>query len=113
MLPSGSENVRSWVVRSPLVVEKNGGTSRGRGTRGPMPERLTESLKRQGHLDATSARKALERQVLLGGALDTALLELQLGLFEAHASYGVVWAELERVVGQPVPARPSEDDMAQ
>ena len=40
------------------------------------------------------------------------LLELALGLFEAHAAYGMVWAELERVVGQPVPTRTSEDDIA-
>lgn len=40
------------------------------------------------------------------------LLELALGLFQAHASYGVSWAELERVVGQPVPTRPEEDDIA-
>jgi outer membrane protein TolC len=40
------------------------------------------------------------------------LLELALGLFQAHASYGVSWAELERVVGQPVPTRPDEDDIA-
>lgn len=39
------------------------------------------------------------------------LLELALGLFQAHASYGVSWAELERVVGQPVTAQPSEDDI--
>ncbi|MBT8467839.1 MAG: TolC family protein, partial [Deltaproteobacteria bacterium] len=40
------------------------------------------------------------------------LLQLALGLFEAHASYGTIWAELERVVGQPVPTRTSEDDIA-
>ena len=40
------------------------------------------------------------------------LLELALGLFEAHAKYAVVWAELERVVGQPVSTRPAEDDIA-
>jgi cobalt-zinc-cadmium efflux system outer membrane protein len=40
------------------------------------------------------------------------LLELALGLFEAHANYGAVWAELERVVGQPVSTRTAEDDIA-
>ena len=40
------------------------------------------------------------------------LLELALGLFEAHAKYAVVWAELERVVGQAVSTRPAEDDIA-
>lgn len=40
------------------------------------------------------------------------LLELALGLFEAHAAYGTIWAELERVVGQPVPTRTPEDDIA-
>lgn len=39
------------------------------------------------------------------------LLELALGLFQAHASYGVSWAELERVVGKPVPTRLREDDI--
>ncbi len=40
------------------------------------------------------------------------LLELALGLFEAHATYGVVWAELERVVGRPLSTRSPEDDIA-
>ncbi len=40
------------------------------------------------------------------------LLELALGLFQAHASYGESWAELERVVGQPVPTRRDEDEIA-
>ncbi len=43
-----------------------------------MPERLTENLIRDGHLDATQAHEAMARQVLLGGAIDTALLELRL-----------------------------------
>ena len=40
------------------------------------------------------------------------LLELALGLFQAHASYGVSWAELERVVGRPVPTQSDEDAIA-
>ena len=40
------------------------------------------------------------------------LLELALGLFQAHATYGASWAELERVVGKPVPTQPVEDDIA-
>ena len=40
------------------------------------------------------------------------LLELGLGLFQAHASYGVSWAELERVVGRPVPTQSAEDVIA-
>jgi outer membrane protein TolC len=40
------------------------------------------------------------------------LLELALGLFEAHATYGAVWAELERVVGRPISTRSPEDDTA-
>lgn len=40
------------------------------------------------------------------------LLELALGLFQAHASYGVSWAELERVVGMPVPTQSHEDVIA-
>jgi outer membrane protein TolC len=61
-------------------------------------------------LDGYQSGRASLAEVLIA---EKALLELQLGRFEAHASYGVVWAELERVVGQPVPARPSEDDMVQ
>jgi outer membrane protein TolC len=37
------------------------------------------------------------------------LLELQLGLFEAHADHGVALGELERVVGQAVPTQEPED----
>lgn len=33
------------------------------------------------------------------------LLELQLGLFQAQTDYAVAWAELERVVGQPIEAQ--------
>lgn len=47
-----------------------------------MPERLTECLVERGHLTSDSAEEALERQVLMGGALDTALFEL--GLAEEH-----------------------------
>ena len=43
-----------------------------------MPERLTDSLVRLGKIDASSANEALHRQVMSGGALDTALLELEL-----------------------------------
>ncbi|MCK6552821.1 hypothetical protein L6R52_43760, partial [Myxococcota bacterium] len=43
-----------------------------------MPERLIESLTRRGLLDPQRARDAVQRQVLLGGALDTCLLELRL-----------------------------------
>ena len=61
-------------------------------------------------LDGYQSGQASLAEVLMA---EKELLELQLGLFEAHANYGVVWAELERVVGQPVPAHPSEDDVAQ
>ena len=37
------------------------------------------------------------------------LLELQLGLFEAHADHGVALGELERVVGQAVPTQEPDD----
>ena len=33
------------------------------------------------------------------------LLELQLGLFRAQSEYAVAWAELERIVGQPIEAQ--------
>ncbi len=41
-----------------------------------MSERLTETLVRQGQLSPEAAQAAVERQVLMGGALDTALLEI-------------------------------------
>ncbi|MBK6688397.1 MAG: hypothetical protein IPG45_28245 [Deltaproteobacteria bacterium] len=43
-----------------------------------MPERLTESLVRRGKLDPGQAKEAHRRHLLLGGALDSALFELQL-----------------------------------
>jgi hypothetical protein len=63
----------------------------------PMPERLTESLIRRGLLDSARAREAMQRQVLLGGALDTCLLELHLveeeALLDAMGSaYGLATA---------------------
>jgi cobalt-zinc-cadmium efflux system outer membrane protein len=59
-------------------------------------------------LDGYQSGRASLAEVLLA---EKDLLELALGLFQAHASYGVSWAELERVVGQPVPTRPNEDDI--
>ncbi len=43
-----------------------------------MPERLTDSLVQKGLVTRRAADEAIERQVLMGGALDTCLLELQL-----------------------------------
>lgn len=43
-----------------------------------MPEPLTQSLVAHGRLTPEAAEEALERQVLMGGALDTALFELGL-----------------------------------
>ena len=60
-------------------------------------------------LDGYQSGRASLAEVLLA---EKDLLELALGLFQAHASYGVSWAELERVVGQSVPARSDEDDIA-
>lgn len=34
------------------------------------------------------------------------LLELQLGLYQAHADHGLSWARLEAAVGRPVAGRP-------
>lgn len=73
-----------------------------------MPERLTDSLVRLGKLDASSAHEALHRQVMSGGALDTALLELELvseadlraGLTEA---YGLDCADTARALGAEDP----------
>ena len=60
-------------------------------------------------LDGYQTGRASLAEVLIA---EKDLLELALGLFEAHAKYAVVWAELERVVGQPVSTRPAEDDIA-
>lgn len=58
-------------------------------------------------LDGYQSGRASLAEVLMA---EKDLLELQLGLYEAHADYGTFWAELERVVGQPVPARAAEND---
>lgn len=60
-------------------------------------------------LDGYQTGRASLAEVLIA---EKDLLELALGLFEAHAKYAVVWAELERVVGQPVSTRATEDDIA-
>lgn len=62
-----------------------------------MPERLTECLTRRGLLDPARGQEAIERQVLLGGALDTCLLEMRLvpepALLDAMAAaYGLATA---------------------
>lgn len=66
-----------------------------------MPERLTESLIRRGVLSGARASEAVERQVLCGGALDTALFELELvgenDVIEAlGATYGLETASPAR-----------------
>ena len=43
-----------------------------------MPERLTEALIQKGLITQQAANEAIDRLVLMGGALDTCLLELQL-----------------------------------
>jgi cobalt-zinc-cadmium efflux system outer membrane protein len=60
-------------------------------------------------LDGYQSGRASLAEVLIA---EKDLLELALGLFKAHASYGVSWAELERVVGRPVPTESEEDDIA-
>ncbi len=67
-----------------------------------MPERLTECLIRRGLLDPARGREAIERQVLLGGALDTCLLEMRLvpepALLDAMAAaYGLATATAAEV----------------
>lgn len=57
-------------------------------------------------LDGYQSGRASLAEVLMA---ERDLLELQLGLFDAHAKYGVFWAELERVVGRPIPTQSSED----
>jgi outer membrane protein TolC len=60
-------------------------------------------------LDSYQSGRSSLAEVLMA---EKDLLELALGLFQAHASYGVSFAELERVVGQPVPTQSDEDDIA-
>jgi cobalt-zinc-cadmium efflux system outer membrane protein len=60
-------------------------------------------------LDSYGSGRSSLAEVLMA---EKDLLELALGLFEAHAKYAVVWAELERVVGQTVPTRTPENDIA-
>jgi hypothetical protein len=74
----------------------------------PMPERLTDSLVRSGALDPAQADEALDRQVLLGGALDTSLLELQLTtedelLPALEDAYGLPAASAERTLAPADP----------
>lgn len=75
-----------------------------------MPERLTESLIRRGHLTQRQADEAHQRQVMMGGALDTSLLELELvdegRLLESlSAAYGLATAS-------PRHARADRDERA-
>ncbi len=63
-----------------------------------MPERLTESLVRRGALTKRRAEEAHQRQVLMGDALDTSLLELGLVderqvLDAMSAAYGLATAK--------------------
>jgi len=61
--------------------------------------RLFDSLVRHGVLALETMRAALGRQIVYGGALDTALLEM--GALDEAA----VWSELSRASGLPIPAR--------
>lgn len=75
-----------------------------------MPERLTECLIRRGQLTKRRADEALERQVLMGGALDTSLLELGHATEDAlvegmAAAYGLATAS-------PRHARAERDERA-
>ena len=60
--------------------------------------RLFDSLVRHGVLAPETVRAALGRQIVYGGALDTALLEM--GALDEAA----VWSELSRASGLPIPA---------
>lgn len=57
-------------------------------------------------LDGYQSGRASLAEVLIA---EKDLLELGLGLFQAHASYGVSWAELERVVGRSLPTQSHQD----
>jgi len=60
-------------------------------------------------LDAYQSGRSSLAEVLIA---EKDLLELALGLYEAHADYGAVWAALERVVGQTLATRTTEDEAA-
>lgn len=57
-------------------------------------------------LDGYRSGRSSIAEVLLA---ERDLLELALGLFDAHADYGTVWAELERVVGQSLAAQTPDE----
>jgi hypothetical protein len=62
-----------------------------------MAARLSDLLVRAGALPAETVRVALARQIVYGGALDTALLEME-ALAEA-----TLWNELSQASGLPIP----------
>src|SRR3954470_17657869 len=62
------------------------------------PSRLSERLMRDGIIDAAMLRTAVARQTVYGGALDTALLELE-ALDES-----TLWGALSAASGVPPPA---------
>ena len=75
-----------------------------------MPERVTERLVQSGHLTAEGAEEALERQVLMGGALDSALFEL--GLVDEPAVLEAMAAAYGLEVAQPSEASRPVDPRA-
>jgi hypothetical protein len=62
-----------------------------------MSARLSDFLVNDGSLPAETVRVAVARQIVYGGALDTALLEMD-ALAEA-----TIWDELSRASGLPIP----------
>lgn len=62
-----------------------------------MATRLSEVLVHDGALPAETVRVAVARQIVYGGALDTALLEMD-ALAEA-----TIWQELSQASGLPIP----------
>lgn len=75
-----------------------------------MAERLTEHLVARGLLTPEAADEALERQVLMGGALDTALFEL--GLIEESALIEGLAAAYGLEVAEPADASRPVDGRA-
>ncbi len=75
-----------------------------------MPERLTQCLVDRGVLSPEAAEEALERQVLMGGALDTALLEL--GLVEEPELLGAFAEVFGLEVARPEDATAAVDERA-
>lgn len=73
-----------------------------------MPQRLTDSLVQKGIISPEAADQAMDRLVLMGGALDTCLLELQL-LDEATLTSALAHAYDMEAASTEVLDRPADE----